>query len=185
MVFHDGSLARAPIAPVEVQGYVYDAKLRMAELARRVWHDEAMAARLADEASTLRERFDAAFWLDERGWYALGLDAEKRPIDALGSNMGHLLWSGIVPDHRVAEVAAKLAPYASRRTRSRRGWRGSRSMASVRSVAAGEYASRTAPRSSNPLSRRPGVPSGGLSPGPPGEGRVRPQTRPCRDEARR
>lgn len=108
MVFHDGSLARAPIAPVEVQGYVYDAKLRMAELARRVWRDEATAARLEGEAATLRERFDAAFWLPERGWYALGLDADKRPVDALASNMGHLLWSGIVPADRVAEVAAKL-----------------------------------------------------------------------------
>ncbi|HEX4678700.1 MAG TPA: glycogen debranching N-terminal domain-containing protein [Gaiellaceae bacterium] len=109
MVFHDGSLAQAPIAPAEVQGYVYDAKLRMAELARRVWHDEATAVRLEADASTLRERFDAAFWLPERGWYALGLDPDKRPVDALASNMGHLLWSGIVPDHRVAEVAARLA----------------------------------------------------------------------------
>ncbi|MDX6477408.1 MAG: hypothetical protein QOH95_2919, partial [Gaiellaceae bacterium] len=109
MVFHDGSLAHAPIAAVEVQGYVYDAKLRMAELARRVWRDEETAARLEAEASTLRERFDAAFWLPERGWYALGLDADKRPIDALASNMGHLLWSGIVPVNRVAEVAARLA----------------------------------------------------------------------------
>jgi glycogen debranching enzyme len=108
MVFHDGSLAHAPIAPVEVQGYVYDAKLRMAELARCVWRDEAMAVRLEGEAATLRERFDTAFWLPERGWYALGLDAEKRPVDALGSNMGHLLWSGIVPAERVAEVATKL-----------------------------------------------------------------------------
>ena len=108
MVFHDGSLALAPIAPVEVQGYVYDAKVRMAELARIVWRDEATAARLDGEAAALRERFDAAFWLPEHGWYALGLDAEKRPVDALASNMGHLLWSGIVPADRIAEVAAKL-----------------------------------------------------------------------------
>jgi glycogen debranching enzyme len=108
MVFHDGSLASAPIAPVEVQGYVYDAKLRMAELARHVWRDEATAVRLEADASTLRARFNKAFWLPERGWYALGLDADKRPIDALGSNMGHLLWSGIVPDEHVAEVASRL-----------------------------------------------------------------------------
>ena len=108
MVFHDGSLAHAPIAPVEVQGYVYDAKLRIAELARRVWGDEETAARLEREAATLRERFDAAFWLEEHGWYALGLDRDKRPVDALASNMGHLLWSGIVPAERVAEVAARL-----------------------------------------------------------------------------
>jgi glycogen debranching enzyme len=108
MVFHDGSLAHAPIAPAEVQGYVYDAKVRMAELSRRVWRDEAAAVRLEAEAATLRARFDEAFWLPERGWYALGLDADKRPIDALASNMGHLLWSGIVPDNHVAEVAARL-----------------------------------------------------------------------------
>jgi glycogen debranching enzyme len=108
MVFHDGSLAQAPIAPVEVQGYVFDAKLRMAELARRVWRDEATAVRLEAEAAALRERFDATFWLPDRGWYALGLDAEKRPVDALASNMGQLLWSGIVPAERIPEVAAKL-----------------------------------------------------------------------------
>jgi glycogen debranching enzyme len=108
MVFRDGSLARAPIAAAEVQGYVYDAKRRAAELARRVWGDEETAVRLEREASALRERFDVEFWLEDRGWYALGLDAEKRPVDALGSNMGHLLWSGIVPPARIEQVAARL-----------------------------------------------------------------------------
>ena len=108
MVFHDGSIAHPPITPVEVQGYVYDAKLRVAELARRVWGDDETAARLEREASELRARFDATFWLEDRGWYALGLDRDKRPVDALASNMGHLLWSGIVPAERVAEVAARL-----------------------------------------------------------------------------
>ena len=108
MVFHDGSQARAPIAPVEAQGYVYDAKVRAAELARSVWGDEETAARLEREAVLLRARFDEAFWLPERGWYALGLDAEKRPVDALASNMGHLLWSGIVAPERVGVVAERL-----------------------------------------------------------------------------
>jgi glycogen debranching enzyme len=108
MVFHDGSEGRAPIAPVEAQGYVYDAKLRTAELARRVWGDEELAARLERDAAMLQERFDAAFWLPEHGWYALGLDADKRPLDALASNMGHLLWSGIVPAGKVDAVAGRL-----------------------------------------------------------------------------
>ena len=108
MVFRDGLEARPPIAPAEAQGYVYDAKLRLAELARHVWRDEETAARLEGEAAQLRDRFDAAFWLPERGWYALGLDADKRPVDALASNMGHLLWSGIVPPQRVADVAERL-----------------------------------------------------------------------------
>jgi glycogen debranching enzyme len=108
MVFRDGSWAHAPLAAVEVQGYVYDAKLRVAELARRVWGDEASAARLEREAADLRERFDAAFWLPEHGWYAIGLDAEKRPVDALASNMGHLLSSGLMPPERIPEVAERL-----------------------------------------------------------------------------
>lgn len=106
MAFRDGTLAESPIAAAEVQGYVYDAKLRMAELAREVWNDPGLAARLESDAADLKMRFDASFWVD--GHYALGLDREKRPIDAVASNMGHLLWSGIVPDARVADVAATL-----------------------------------------------------------------------------
>jgi glycogen debranching enzyme len=90
-----------------VQGYVYDAKLRMAELAREVWGDGALAERLEHDAAELRRRFDDAFWVDGR--YVLGLDHAKRPIDVVASNMGHLLWSGIVPEERVGDVAALLA----------------------------------------------------------------------------
>jgi glycogen debranching enzyme len=108
MAFHDGTLARAPIAPVEVQGYVYDAKLRLAEIARELWRDDALAEKLESDAAELRRRFDEAFWLEERGFYALGLDHEKRPIDSLTSNVGHLLWSGIVPDERRGAVAGLL-----------------------------------------------------------------------------
>jgi glycogen debranching enzyme len=107
MVFRDGTLADAPIAAAEVQGYVYDAKLRMAELAREVWGDGALAERLEHDAAELRRRFDDAFWVDGR--YVLGLDHAKRPIDVVASNMGHLLWSGIVPEERVGDVAALLA----------------------------------------------------------------------------
>jgi glycogen debranching enzyme len=107
--FQDGRLAQPPIAPCEVQGYVYDAKLRTAELARAAWGDDELAARLEREAAALRMRFDAAFWLDQRGGYfALALDAEKRPLDSLCSNMGHLLWSGIVREDRVDAVARRL-----------------------------------------------------------------------------
>ncbi len=107
--FHDGSLARAPIAPCEVQGYVFDAKLRMAELAREVWRDRDLATRLDREAEELRARFDEAFWVDDRGgFYALALDADKAKVDSLCSNIGHLLWSGIVPPHRVDAVVDQL-----------------------------------------------------------------------------
>jgi glycogen debranching enzyme len=107
--FADGSLAQPPIAPVEVQGYVYDAKRRMAELAREVWRERDLADRLDREADELRVRFDEAFWSDERGgFYVLALDGEKRQVDSLCSNIGHLLWSGIVLPERVDQVVDRL-----------------------------------------------------------------------------
>lgn len=108
--FADGRVAEGPIAPCEVQGYVYDAKLRLAEIARAVWNDQALASRLEREAALLRRRFDEAFWVDDRGgFYALALDGEKRRVDSLCSNVGHLLWSGIVPDERAAALAGALS----------------------------------------------------------------------------
>jgi glycogen debranching enzyme len=107
--FHDGRFAQVPIAPCEVQGYVYDAKRRMAEIAREVWRDVELSDRLEAEAETLRARFDAAYWVEERGgFYALALDAEKNRVDSLCSNIGHLLWSGIVPPARVDAVVDAL-----------------------------------------------------------------------------
>ena len=107
--FQDGSFAEAPIASVEVQGYVYDAKRGLAEIAREVWREQELADRLEREADELRTRFDEAFWVEERGgFYALALDGHKRPVDARSSNMGHLLWSGIVPPERVSAVVDQL-----------------------------------------------------------------------------
>jgi glycogen debranching enzyme len=107
--FHDGRLAKVPIAPCEVQGYVYDAKRRTADLAREVWRDRELATRLDREAEELRERFDQAFWVEDRGgFYALALDGEKQKVDSLCSNIGHLLWSGIIPPHRVDAVVDQL-----------------------------------------------------------------------------
>ncbi|MDQ3995148.1 MAG: amylo-alpha-1,6-glucosidase [Actinomycetota bacterium] len=108
-LFHDGHEAEAPVAPCEVQGYVYDAKRRTAELARDVWRDRRLAERLDREAAELRNRFDGAFWCESRGgYYALALDANKRPVDSLTSNIGHLLWSGIVPHERIEPVVDRL-----------------------------------------------------------------------------
>ena len=108
MAFHDGTLAVPPIAPMEVQGYVYDAKLRIAEIAREIWQDEALAEQLEHDAAELQRRFDEAFWLEDRGFYALGLDREKRRVDSVTSNLGHLLWSGIVPEPRCTAIADLL-----------------------------------------------------------------------------
>ena len=107
--FHDGRFAEAPIAPCEVQGYVYDAKRRVAELARDVWRDRELAQRLEHEADELRKRFDEAFWVEERGgFYALALDRDKQKVDSLCSNIGHLLWSGIVPPNRIDAIVDQL-----------------------------------------------------------------------------
>jgi glycogen debranching enzyme len=92
-----------------VQGYVVDAKRRTAELARVACNEPELAARLEREAEALCERFDAAYWVERRGgYYALALDADKRQVDSLCSNVGHLLWSGIVPEARVDAAAATL-----------------------------------------------------------------------------
>ncbi|MEN3340704.1 MAG: hypothetical protein V7644_108 [Actinomycetota bacterium] len=107
--FADGRTAHGAIAPCEVQGYVYDAKRRICELARDAWRDPALAERLEREAGELRTRFDDAFWVEERGgYYALALDGDKRQVDSLCSNVGHLLWSGIVPPERVDPLVDRL-----------------------------------------------------------------------------
>ena len=104
--FSDGRRAHTPIAPCEVQGYVFDAKRRLAEIARDGWNDSGLADRLEGEALALRDRFDQAYWVDRRGgYYALALDGDKRQVDSLCSNIGHLLWSGIVPESRADAIA--------------------------------------------------------------------------------
>ena len=108
MLFHDGTYAEAPIAPCEVQGYVYDAFLRTAELAERVWGDARLAAELREEAGVLRERFDLDFWMEDCGYYALAIDGAGRRVDSLTSSAGHLLWSGIVPEAKARAVADRL-----------------------------------------------------------------------------
>jgi glycogen debranching enzyme len=108
MLFRDGTRAEEPIAPCEVQGYVYDALLRTAQLAEAVWGDASLAGMLEAEAGDLRERFERDFWMEDRGYYALALDGLGRRVDSLGSSAGHLLWSGIVSTQRARAVADRL-----------------------------------------------------------------------------
>jgi glycogen debranching enzyme len=108
ILFAHGERARPPIATCELQGYAYDALGRTARLARKRWHDAAYADRLERRAARLRDAFDDAFWSRERGHYALALDGEKRQVDALTSNIGHLLWSGILSGERAAATVARL-----------------------------------------------------------------------------
>ena len=102
-----GRRARGPIALAEVQGYVFDAKRRIAGLARSR-NETALAGRLDREAEVLRRRFEEAFWSNDLGCYVLALDGDKRPVGALGSNAGHCLWSGIVDPERARIVADAL-----------------------------------------------------------------------------
>ncbi|MEV0273388.1 glycogen debranching N-terminal domain-containing protein [Hamadaea sp. NPDC050747] len=108
IVHPDGTLATLPRATCEIQGYAYDARLRAARLARECWNDPALAESLEAEARLLRDRFVDAFWLPDEGFYALALDGQKRPVPTLTSNIGHLLWSGIVPPEHAASVVEHL-----------------------------------------------------------------------------
>ena len=106
--FADGTLAKGPIATCEIQGYVYDARRRCARLARSVWNDKSLADELERRADELQGRFHDDFWIPERGCYALALDGANRRVDGLSSNIGHLLWSGILHDHAAAATAERL-----------------------------------------------------------------------------
>jgi glycogen debranching enzyme len=108
ILFADGGIADGPIATCEIQGYVYDAKRRAARLAREIWGDHALADRLLEQAAALRHRFLEDFWIPERAYFALALDGDKRQVDSLTSNIGHLLWSAIVDDDRANAIAAHL-----------------------------------------------------------------------------
>ncbi|MBV9173551.1 MAG: amylo-alpha-1,6-glucosidase [Chloroflexi bacterium] len=105
--FHDGVVASGPIALCEVQGYVYDAKMRTAELFDAL-DEPARATVLRAQAGALRSKFNRDFWIESRGYYAEALDGAKRPVDSLTSNAGHLLWSGIADADKARRVAARL-----------------------------------------------------------------------------
>jgi glycogen debranching enzyme len=107
--YHDGRLPGFPRATCELQGYAYDAKMRGARLAREFWNDPGYADRLEREAADLKARFNRDYWIDDRQYYALALaspDADR--VDALASNIGHLLWSGIVEEDRAPAVVDHL-----------------------------------------------------------------------------
>jgi glycogen debranching enzyme len=106
--YRDGRLPGFPRATCELQGYAYDAKVRGARLARTVWNDPAFAERLEQEAADLKRRFNRDFWVEDGEYYALALDTEGKQVDALTSNIGHLLWSGIVERSKAKAVAHHL-----------------------------------------------------------------------------
>jgi glycogen debranching enzyme len=106
--YSDGRLPGFPRATCELQGYAYDAKVRGARLARLVWKNPALAERLEREAADLKRRFNRDFWVEDGEYFALALDADGNRVDALSSNNGHLLWSGIADRSKAKAVARHL-----------------------------------------------------------------------------
>jgi glycogen debranching enzyme len=106
--YRDGRLPGFPRATCELQGYAYDAKMRGARLAREVWKDPALADALEKEAADLKRRFNRDFWIADRGYFAIALDADGAQVDTLTSNNGHLLWSGIVDKSKAKSVVKHL-----------------------------------------------------------------------------
>jgi len=107
IVYPDGSLVKGPKALCELQGYVYDAWIRIAEVFDALGKAD-QARKLRAKAAALFERFNTAFWDDELGFYALALDGEKSKVLTVASNAGHCLWSGIVPPERAKKVMQRL-----------------------------------------------------------------------------
>ena len=107
VVYPDGSLVKGPKALCELQGYVYDAWRRMAEIFDELGKP-SRAEELRRKAEVLFKRFNDAFWDEELGFYAFALDGEKKKVLTVASNPGHCLWSGIVPPERAAKVVQRL-----------------------------------------------------------------------------
>src|SRR5215469_12823619 len=108
ILFADGTLSKLPRATCEIQGYVYDAKVRSARLARLVWNDPAFADQLEREAVELKRRFNNDYWMADRECFALAIDGDGRVVDSITSNIGHLLWSGIADDDKAAKCVEHL-----------------------------------------------------------------------------
>ncbi len=106
--YRDGRLPGFPRATCELQGYAYDAKMRGARLAREIWKDPEFADELERQAADLKRRFNRDFWVEDDEYFALALDTEGKQVDALTSNNGHLLWSGIVDKSKAKAVVRHL-----------------------------------------------------------------------------
>ncbi len=107
VMYPDGTLVRGPKALCELQGYVYDAWLRMAEIYDEL-DDKQRANALRQKAAALFEKFNEDFWDEESGFYAFALDGEKKKVLSVVSNVGHCLWSGIIAPARAGMVVKRL-----------------------------------------------------------------------------
>ena len=107
IIHRDGEMARPPIALCEVQGYVYEAKYRMASLMRS-FGDIHLADKLKRQAAEMAKRFEKAFWMPSRGFYAMALDGQKRQCQVISSNPGHLLFTRMLPLERARSITQQF-----------------------------------------------------------------------------
>ncbi|MTJ10946.1 amylo-alpha-1,6-glucosidase [Anabaena sp. UHCC 0204] len=107
IVYPDGSQVKAPKALCELQGYVYDAWMRMSEVFS-VLGEYDISLDLRSKALKLRQLFEERFWCEDIGFYAFALDADKQPVKTVSSNVGHCLWSGIISPERAEKVVKRL-----------------------------------------------------------------------------
>ncbi|WP_435168858.1 amylo-alpha-1,6-glucosidase [Paenibacillus glycanilyticus] len=107
IVHRNGDYAKAPIALVEVQGYVYQALTRLAPIFRELGLEEQSNA-MEQDARELRARFERDFWMDHESYYAIALDKDKNRVESVTSNAGHVLMSGIASPERARAVAERL-----------------------------------------------------------------------------
>ena len=107
IMHHDGEVAKSPIALCEVQGYVYEAKYRMASLMRS-FGDIKTADRLKKESAEMAKRFEKAFWMPKLGFYAMALDRDKRQTQVISSNPGHLLFTRMLAQDRAKAVTQRF-----------------------------------------------------------------------------
>lgn len=107
IVYEDGSQVEAPIGTCEMQAFVYASKLHFSEV---LWWmgEKDLAKRLYREASELKKRFNEAFWMEDEGYFAMGLDKDKRQIKSVGSDPGHCLISGIVDKALIPRVVTRM-----------------------------------------------------------------------------
>ncbi|WP_085506076.1 amylo-alpha-1,6-glucosidase [Thalassobacillus devorans] len=107
VVHRNGDLAQSPIALAEVQGYVYQARVGVAELYESIGQKEN-AAKLRTQAADLKEKFEAAFWMEDKQFYAIALDENKDQVGTVTSNPGHVLFSEMIEDERAQRVMDML-----------------------------------------------------------------------------
>jgi glycogen debranching enzyme len=107
IMHRDGEIAKAPIALCEVQGYVYEAKYRMASL-MRAFGDTRTADKLKKDAAEMAKRFEKAFWMPKLGFYAMALDRDKRQTQVISSNAGQLLFTRVLPQERAKTITQRF-----------------------------------------------------------------------------